>query len=130
MTKSFILLLSIILLHTATSLLSNVFLRDQQKRYAVARMGVQIEELPLPKEICREEGIEDIVFVERLPEVQSTGGGLFLPGKTDSPQHVARVISVGPGRNEQSGFVTPCAVSRRALHLFFKSRVTRYTPFL
>ena len=77
-------------------------------RRALTRVrGQQNVDWPFPDEIKREQCLEDIVFCERLPESDSTGGGLVLPS-TDKPgQHVARVVSVGPGRNEHSGYVTP-----------------------
>jgi hypothetical protein len=83
------------------------------RRRSAGLKAQEIVDLPMPDEIARENCMEDIVFCERLPEVQETGGGLFLPDKGEGGQHVARVVSVGPGRNEQGGWITPNTVRRR-----------------
>lgn len=44
-----------------------------------------------------------MVYVERLPEAQQMSSGLFLPGKENPRMHVCKVVSIGQGREGESG---------------------------
>ncbi|CAM9895887.1 unnamed protein product [Sphacelaria rigidula] len=48
-----------------------------------------------------------MVYVERLPEEQQMTSGLFLPTKEQPRMHVCKVVSIGSGREGESGHVTP-----------------------
>ncbi|CAM9179726.1 unnamed protein product [Laminaria digitata] len=48
-----------------------------------------------------------MVYVERLPEEQQMTSGLFLPSKADPRMHVCKVVSVGNGREGESGHISP-----------------------
>mmetsp|Transcript_8836 Transcript_8836/g.13038 ORF Transcript_8836/g.13038 Transcript_8836/m.13038 type:complete len:158 (+) Transcript_8836:211-684(+) len=52
----------------------------------------------------------DMVLVERLQKLKSgteTSSGLFVPEEDLPRLHVCKVISVGPGREEENGLIAP-----------------------
>ncbi|CAM9611827.1 unnamed protein product [Ectocarpus sp. 12 AP-2014] len=61
----------------------------------------------LPTQAQRQRALYDMVYVERLPEEQQMTSGLFLPAKANPRMHVCKVVSVGNGREGESGHVTP-----------------------
>eukprot|EP00903_Cladosiphon_okamuranus_P007982 g7704.t1 len=61
----------------------------------------------LPSQAQRQQALYDMVYVERLPEEQQMASGLFLPSKENPKMNVCKVISVGGGREGESGHVTP-----------------------
>mmetsp|Transcript_59890 Transcript_59890/g.135486 ORF Transcript_59890/g.135486 Transcript_59890/m.135486 type:complete len:171 (+) Transcript_59890:90-602(+) len=77
-------------------------------------------DLPLPDEIAREEGLQDIAFCERLPETERKASGLFLPGKATPKLHVARVVSTGNGLTNENGHFAPNADIKRGDIVFLK----------
>ena len=54
----------------------------------------------------KQEALYDLVYVERIAPPETTGGGIFLVAPEDPPMHVAKVISVGPGLEGESGHVS------------------------
>lgn len=57
----------------------------------------------------------DIVLAERLPQYTrndvttgSSSGLLYVPPKDLPKLHLARILSVGPGKLEDNGSITPC----------------------
>lgn len=49
----------------------------------------------------------DMVLVERLQDRPKTESGLFVPRENLPTLHLCRVISMGPGREEENGMVAP-----------------------
>ncbi|CAM9840598.1 unnamed protein product [Ascophyllum nodosum] len=76
----------------------------QRIRDTHVRMSVATE---LPTQAARQQALYDMVYVERLPEEQQMASGLFLPTKANPRMHVCKVISLGHGREGESGHVTP-----------------------
>ncbi|CAN0441877.1 unnamed protein product, partial [Discosporangium mesarthrocarpum] len=58
---------------------------------------------------ARQRALYDMVYVERLPEEQQMSSGLFLPTKENPRMHVCKVVSLGHGREGESGHITPNA---------------------
>eukprot|EP00612_Vaucheria_litorea_P000592 CAMPEP_0171459054 /NCGR_PEP_ID=MMETSP0945-20130129/4487_1 /TAXON_ID=109269 /ORGANISM="Vaucheria litorea, Strain CCMP2940" /LENGTH=147 /DNA_ID=CAMNT_0011984987 /DNA_START=124 /DNA_END=567 /DNA_ORIENTATION=- len=61
----------------------------------------------LPSQAAKQQALYDMVYVERLPEAQKMTSGLFLPSKTNPKMHVCKVVSMGPGREGESGNLVP-----------------------
>ncbi|KAG5191883.1 hypothetical protein JKP88DRAFT_274868 [Tribonema minus] len=57
----------------------------------------------LPSKAVRQQALYDMVYVERLPEAQQMTSGLFLPGKENPRMHVCKIVSLGQGREGESG---------------------------
>eukprot|EP00638_Chattonella_subsalsa_P010163 CAMPEP_0117757768 /NCGR_PEP_ID=MMETSP0947-20121206/14941_1 /TAXON_ID=44440 /ORGANISM="Chattonella subsalsa, Strain CCMP2191" /LENGTH=148 /DNA_ID=CAMNT_0005577751 /DNA_START=241 /DNA_END=687 /DNA_ORIENTATION=+ len=57
----------------------------------------------IPQEAAVQGAIQEMVYVERLPEPKKTSVGLFLPGSEFPKMHICRVISVGEGSRGESG---------------------------
>ncbi|KAL7434831.1 hypothetical protein ACHAXH_004435 [Discostella pseudostelligera] len=49
----------------------------------------------------------DMVLVERLQDRPKTDTGLFVPRENLPKLHLCRVISMGPGREEENGRIAP-----------------------
>ncbi|CAN0211932.1 unnamed protein product [Phaeothamnion confervicola] len=63
----------------------------------------------LPTQAARQQALYDLVYVERIPEEAKMSSGLLLPGKENPRMHVCKVISIGSGREGESGIVVPNA---------------------
>ncbi len=62
---------------------------------------------PLPSEAAKQTALYEMVYVERLPDTSKLASGLFLPGNEMPSMHVCRVLSVGQGRETESGELVP-----------------------
>jgi len=49
----------------------------------------------------------DMVLVERIQGKPKSESGLFVPDDDLPRLHLARVLSFGPGKEEENGFITP-----------------------
>ncbi len=64
--------------------------------------------------------VADRVLVKRLAEDEKTAGGLFIPTAAKEKPSRGTVVSVGPGRIDESGKRTPPSVKPGDLVLFGK----------
>jgi chaperonin GroES len=49
----------------------------------------------------------DMVLVERIQGKPKTKAGLFVPDDNLPTMHLCKVLSIGPGREEENGMVAP-----------------------
>mmetsp|Transcript_25669 Transcript_25669/g.46341 ORF Transcript_25669/g.46341 Transcript_25669/m.46341 type:complete len:159 (-) Transcript_25669:193-669(-) len=61
------------------------------------------DDTPVDKWSCK----YDMVLVERLQDTPKTENGLFVPRENLPTLHLCRVISMGPGREEENGMLAP-----------------------
>ncbi len=62
---------------------------------------------PIPPEVAKQTALYEMVYVERLPDASKLASGLFLPEKEAPRMHICRVLSVGQGRETESGELVP-----------------------
>eukprot|EP00636_Phaeomonas_parva_P019205 CAMPEP_0118854560 /NCGR_PEP_ID=MMETSP1163-20130328/2726_1 /TAXON_ID=124430 /ORGANISM="Phaeomonas parva, Strain CCMP2877" /LENGTH=146 /DNA_ID=CAMNT_0006787305 /DNA_START=116 /DNA_END=556 /DNA_ORIENTATION=+ len=76
------------------------------RRSNMARFVAEAE--PVPEEAAVQNALYDMIYVERLGEDTQSAGGVFLPTMSGSNQdlHMARVLSVGDGREGENGLRT------------------------
>ena len=64
--------------------------------------------------------LHDRVIVKRLEEDEVTKGGIIIPDTAKEAPAEGKVISVGPGRTDESGKVTPLNVKKNDKIIFSK----------
>lgn len=69
----------------------------------VGRLVFEADDIPTEKWSCK----YDMVLVERLQDRPKTDNGLFVPRDNLPTLHLCRVISMGPGREEENGMLAP-----------------------
>mmetsp|Transcript_12922 Transcript_12922/g.27433 ORF Transcript_12922/g.27433 Transcript_12922/m.27433 type:complete len:168 (-) Transcript_12922:297-800(-) len=69
----------------------------------VGRLVFDGDDTPVDKWRCK----YDMVLVERLQGRPKTDSGLFVPRENLPKMHLCRVISMGPGREEENGRIAP-----------------------
>ena len=69
--------------------------------YGTGRLQLDTEEAVGAK------ALYDMVLVERIQKPKELDSGLVMPDDKQPKLHVARVLSVGPGREEENGRRTP-----------------------
>mmetsp|Transcript_12998 Transcript_12998/g.27616 ORF Transcript_12998/g.27616 Transcript_12998/m.27616 type:complete len:162 (+) Transcript_12998:134-619(+) len=69
----------------------------------VGRLVFDGDDTPVDKWACK----YDMVLVERLQGRPKTDSGLFVPTENLPKMHLCRVISMGPGREEENGRIAP-----------------------
>mmetsp|Transcript_13697 Transcript_13697/g.29726 ORF Transcript_13697/g.29726 Transcript_13697/m.29726 type:complete len:162 (-) Transcript_13697:947-1432(-) len=69
----------------------------------VGRLVFEGDDTPVEKWMCK----YDMVLVERLQDRPKTVDGLFVPRENLPKLHLCRVISMGPGGEEENGMLAP-----------------------
>ncbi len=64
--------------------------------------------------------LHDRILVKRLDEEEKTSGGIIIPESAKEAPAEGRVISVGPGRTDDSGKIVPMGVKEGDRILFSK----------
>lgn len=78
---------------------------------------------PLPEEAARQTAMYDMIYVERLNENQQSAGGVFIPklSTSNSDLHMARVVSVGDGREGENGLKTSVGEFKKGDIVFLRN---------
>ena len=71
------------------------------------KYGAGIGRLELDASALTAKCLYDMVLVERTQQDEETDSGLFKPKEEQPKLHIATVLSVGPGREEENGIVQP-----------------------
>ena len=69
--------------------------------------GAGVGRLVFDSEIEQWECKYDMVLVERIQGKPKTDSGLFVPRENLPKMHLCKVISMGPGREEENGRIAP-----------------------
>lgn len=97
---SFIWTLLLLLADTAQSLSSSRFKTEMKGGAGVGRLIVN-------DNVDQWECHYDMLLVERIQGRPKLDSGLFLPNEDLPRLHLCRVITMGPGREEENGLVAP-----------------------
>mmetsp|Transcript_26343 Transcript_26343/g.40802 ORF Transcript_26343/g.40802 Transcript_26343/m.40802 type:complete len:162 (-) Transcript_26343:250-735(-) len=88
---------------TSTTALSQTSAQYNRKFWNGAGVGrLNLDQASLDKWLCK----YDMVLVERIQGKPKTSSGLYVPEQELPRLHLARVLSMGPGREEENGMIT------------------------